>query len=198
MLTDYSNLFTRDFYLPTGDLRDLKSSYKRAEIIIVTKCKPDLTVEEKQKIIDEIKPLSNQHVFFTCIDYGELYHIDTMEKRKLASSTEILLVSGIANPKPLKAMLEEDSNSYHMLQYADHHIFSIDDLKDIKHKFESIQSEDKIILTTEKDAVRLTKFRDEIKDMPFYVLPVRHRFLFEEAEKFNTIIIKFINEFTNN
>jgi len=198
VLTDYSNLFTRDFYLPTGDLRDLKSSYKRAEIIIVTKCKPDLTVEEKQKIIDEIKPLSNQHVFFTCIDYGELYHIDTMEKRKLASSTEILLVSGIANPKPLKAMLEEDSNSYHMLQYADHHIFSIDDLKDIKHKFESIQSEDKIILTTEKDAVRLTKFRDEIKDMPFYVLPVRHRFLFEEAEKFNTIIIKFINEFTNN
>ncbi len=75
---------------------------------------------------------------------------------------------------------------------------SIDDLKDIKHKFESIQSEDKIVLTTEKDAVRLTKFRDEIKDMPFYVLPVRHRFLFEEAEIFNTIITKFINEFTNN
>jgi len=95
-------------------------------------------------------------------------------------------------------MLEEHSNSYHMLQYADHHIFSIDDLKDIKHKFENIQSQDKIILTTEKDAVRLTKFREEIKDLPFYVLPVRHRFLFEEAAKFNTIITKFINEFTNN
>ena len=43
LLTDYSNLFTRDFYLPTGDLRDLKSEYKRAEVIVVTKCKPDLT-----------------------------------------------------------------------------------------------------------------------------------------------------------
>ena len=198
LLTDYSNLFTRDFYLPTGDLRDLKGSYKRAEIIIVTKCKTDLTIEEKQKITDEIKPLPVQHVFFTCIDYGALYHIETSENRMLDSSTEILLISGIANPKPLKAMLEQHSNSYHMLQYPDHHIFSIDDLKDIKHKFESIQSKDKIILTTEKDAVRLTKFRDEIKDMPFYVLPVRHRFLFEEAEIFNTIITKFINEFTNN
>ncbi len=75
LLTDYNNLFTRDFYLPTGDLRDLKSSYKRAEIIIVTKCKPDLSVEEKQKLVKEIKPQPHQQLFFTAIEYGEVYHI---------------------------------------------------------------------------------------------------------------------------
>ncbi|MEP6700478.1 MAG: tetraacyldisaccharide 4'-kinase, partial [Bacteroidota bacterium] len=61
----------------------------------------------------------------------------------------------IANPRPLKKMLEEHSNSYHMLQFSDHHIFTIDDLKEIKHKFGNIETKNKIILTTEKDAVRL-------------------------------------------
>jgi tetraacyldisaccharide 4'-kinase len=65
LLTDYNNLFTRDFYLPTGDLRDLKSSYKRAEIIVVTKCDPDITEKERKEITDEIEPLANQHIFFT-------------------------------------------------------------------------------------------------------------------------------------
>ena len=53
--------------------------------------------------------------------------------------TEILLVTGIANPRPLKKLLEDYSNSYQMLQFSDHHIFTIDDLKDIKQKFENIK-----------------------------------------------------------
>lgn len=132
LLTEYNNLFTRDFYLPTGDLRDNKSSYKRAEIIIVTKCKPDLTPAEKQKISKEIGLLDHQHIFFTAIEYGDLYHITNANSINLDSHTEILLVTGIANPRPLKRMLEEHSNSYHMIQFADHHIFTIDDLGEIK------------------------------------------------------------------
>ena len=75
LLTDYNNLFTRDFYLPTGDLRDLKSSYKRAEIIVVTKCDPAIEEKAKKDIIAEIGPLSNQHIFFTANSYGDVYHI---------------------------------------------------------------------------------------------------------------------------
>src|SRR5258707_13551604 len=70
LLTDYNNLFTRDFYLPTGDLRDQKSSYKRAEIIIVTKCDPSLNHDEKERIVREIRPRPGQSVFFTSIRYG--------------------------------------------------------------------------------------------------------------------------------
>jgi tetraacyldisaccharide 4'-kinase len=66
LLTDCGNLFTRDFYLPTGDLRDLRSSYKRADVIVVTKCRPDLSEEERQEIIKEIDPLPRQQVFFCC------------------------------------------------------------------------------------------------------------------------------------
>jgi tetraacyldisaccharide 4'-kinase len=195
LLTDYNNLFTRDFYLPTGDLRDLKSGYKRAEVIIVTKCKPDLSIEEKQKLIKEINPLPEQQIFFTCIHYGAPYHIKTNQASALSELKEVLLVSGIANPRPLKKLLEEQSKVYYMMQYPDHYIFTIDDLNEIKKKFKSIKAGSKMILTTEKDAVRLIKFNNDVTDLPLYVIPVRPRFLFGEEEKFDEIVINFIKNF---
>ena len=195
LLTDYSNLFVHDFFLPTGDLRDLKRSYKRADVLVITKCSPDLTIEERQKVIEEIRPLPKQQVFFTAIEYGEPYHIRARRTSGLNNRKEVLLVSGIANPGPLKKLLEEQSKIYYMMQYPDHHIFTIDDLKEIKKKFESINGNDKIILTTEKDAVRLVKFSHDITDLPLYVIPIRHRFLFDDGERFNELILHFINNF---
>ncbi len=104
LLTDYNNLFTRDWFLPTGDLRDMKSSYKRAAIIVVTKCKPYLSVEEKESISKEIGILPHQHIFFTSIEYGEPYHIISKELKQVSENMEVLLVTGIANPKPLKSI----------------------------------------------------------------------------------------------
>jgi tetraacyldisaccharide 4'-kinase len=101
LLTDYSNLYTRDFYLPTGDLRDNLSSAARAQIILVTKCPRDLGETEKQQIIQELKPLPHQTVLFTCIHYGRLYHIVRQSPSDLSKDAEILLVCGIANPGPL-------------------------------------------------------------------------------------------------
>ena len=75
LLTEYRDLFTRDFILPAGNLRDLKSSYKRADIIVVTKCKSHLNEEEKSQIIKEIKPLAHQKIFFTKIEYASPYHL---------------------------------------------------------------------------------------------------------------------------
>lgn len=195
LLTEQTNLFTRDFYLPTGDLRDLKSSYRRAQIIVVTKCKPELSLEEKKKIETEIAPLPDQSVFFASMEYGRLYHILDNRHYELTDQTEALLVSGIANPRPLKQMLEAQCRSYQMMAYSDHHIFTIDDLRDIRKKFESMTAEHKIILTTEKDAVRLIKFRSEMADLPLYVVPVRHHFLFDEKDKFEKRVRRFITEF---
>jgi tetraacyldisaccharide 4'-kinase len=195
LLTDYSNLFTRDFYLPTGDLRDLKSEYKRAEIIVVTKCRPDLGIPEKEKIIREIGPQPGQFVFFASMEYGQAYHLFRHTGFPLTENTEVLLVSGIANPRPLMNLLEKHSKTYYMLQYPDHRIFTIDDLKEIRKKFGSMEAVNKIILTTEKDAVRLVKFNAEIADWPLYVIPVRHHFLYGEGETFDRLVINFIRRF---
>ena len=196
LLTDYNNLFTRDFYLPTGDLRDLKSSYKRAEIIIVTKCDPFLNEKEKNEIIEEIKPLADQHIFFTANRYPSPYHITRHhETTSLLPETEILLVTGIANPQPLKDLVMDHSKTYYMLHYPDHHIFTIDDWKDIKKRFDKIETEQKIILTTEKDAVRLAKFGDKLNDVPLYVIPLEHHFLFNEEVRFLSLIKNYIKDF---
>lgn len=195
ILTDHGNLFTRDFYLPTGDLRDLKSGYKRADIIVVTKCKSNLTTEEADKLRQEIRPLAHQKLFFTTIQYWHPYHITKFNNYTLSADSEVLLVTGIANPRPLKKLLEDHSNAYDMLQYGDHHIFTIDDLRDIKKKFEAIDAPNKIILTTEKDAMRLLKFRSQLENLPLYVIPIRHHFLFDEGNQFNEAVTKFITEF---
>lgn len=195
LLTDYNNLFSRDFYLPTGDLRDLKSSYKRAEVMVVTKCKPGLSETERQKLVKELNPLPGQQVFFTTIEYGQLYHITNGQSFQLKPETEVLLVTGIVNPRPLKKLLEEHSNSYQMQQYPDHHIFTIDDLRDIITRFRNMDAPGKIILTTEKDAVRLVKFTNELEELPLYVLPVSHRFLFDGEEAFSKLVTGFINNF---
>lgn len=195
LLTDYNNLFTRDFFLPTGDLRDQRRSYKRAQIIVVTKCRLDLSQKERDEIIKEIKPLSHQKIFFTYISYGTPYHITNRDFRYIDEKTEVLLLTGIANPKPLKLFLEERIETYYMMAYNDHHIFSMLDWKDIKKRFESIQAEKKIILTTEKDSMRLLKFKQEMNGMPFYVLPIEHKFLFNQENEFNDLVIQFIQNF---
>jgi len=195
VLTEYKNLYTRDFMLPAGDLRDVKSSIKRAHIIIVTKCKPDLSEVEKKSILEEINSKSHQKVFFTAIEYGIPYHIFKYNQAGLDADADILLLCGIANPKPLKEFLNQHVKSYDMLKYADHHIFTSDDLHDIKKQFEKLPSDNKIIITTEKDAVRLQKFEKELSDHPVYALPIRHRFLFNGHEIFQQAIVEFISSF---
>lgn len=195
LLTDYNNLFTRDWFLPTGDLRDEQSSYKRADILIVTKCRPDMRYDERDQLHKELRPLKHQQLFFSTIYYDTPYHIISRERLKIDDSLEILLVSGIANPRPLKKYLLDNSKTYYELLYSDHHIFTIDDLREILKRFENVTDSKKIILTTEKDAVRLIKFQQELAHTPFYVIPIQMRFLFNDQHRFNNLITTFIKNF---
>jgi tetraacyldisaccharide 4'-kinase len=105
------------------------------------------------------------------------------------------LVCGIANPLPLKKYLHENTNTYYQLSYNDHHIFSIEDLQEIKEKLDDIQSKSKLILTTEKDAVRLVKYTEELHSLPLYVLPIKPKFLFEAENIFNELVKNYVAQF---
>jgi tetraacyldisaccharide 4'-kinase len=195
LLTDCQNLYTDDFFLPTGDLRDQIGSAARADILVVTKCKPGMNESEAARIKQELKPLPHQAVFFTSIRYGEPYHLVTHVNRPLNKNMEVLLVCGIANPDPLKKYLLEEANTYEACYYSDHHIFTIDDLREIRERYDSMDAKEKIIITTEKDAVRLVKFGDVLGDIPFYVLPINVSFLFSDVRRFNELIVHFIHTF---
>ncbi|TKK71811.1 tetraacyldisaccharide 4'-kinase [Ilyomonas limi] len=192
LLTDYNNLFYNDWFLPTGDLRDERRSYKRAHIIVVTKCPATLGTDEKNKIVKQIKLQEQQHLFFTAIQYGQPYHIITKQPIGITAQQEVLLVCGIANPQPLKDYLTAQVASFTELSYSDHHIFTIDDLKEMRKKYGQLQGINTFILTTEKDAVRLLKFSEALRDLPLYVLPVKHQFLFGEGAQFNQLLHDFV------
>jgi len=195
LLTEYGHLYTKDFMLPTGNLRDVKSSSKRANIIVVTKCKVSLDEVEKKEIIKQLHPSHSQKIFFATIDYGSPYHIFSKEIKPLKKENKVLLVCGIANPKSLGELLVENSVSYEMMLFKDHYKFGPNDILEIKKRFSNIQSVDKIILTTEKDATRLFKYTNELNSLPVYAIPMQHKFLFGEEIKFNAEIISFVENY---
>lgn len=195
LLTEYKNLYTRDLPVPAGDLRDNKQSASRAQIIIVTKCPPGLTLNEKNAVTKELAPIKGQSVFFTEILYAKPYHLFTKAIVEITPGIEILLVCGIANPKLLQEYLVPLVQSYEMLRFPDHHVFSIGDLETIKKNFNEMPAQKKIILTTEKDGVRLQKFEAELQDLPICVIPIQHSFLFGEDVIFKTDVKKFVDSF---
>jgi tetraacyldisaccharide 4'-kinase len=127
LLTEYGNLYSRDLMMPAGDLRDVKSSRKRADIIVVTKCRANLPVSEKEAIEKSLDILPHQKLFFTEILYAPPYHLFNKSFANIGSTTDLLLVTGIANPKPLMNFITGHVHSYEMLRYADHHIFTSTD-----------------------------------------------------------------------
>jgi len=108
---------------------------------------------------------------------------------------EALLVTGIARPQTVKSYLGSELQSYNCITYRDHHIFDIDDLRQIKKEFAFLSGKNAIILTTEKDAVRLVKFGKELDGLPLYVLPIETQILFGEEEQLVTTVTTFINSF---
>jgi tetraacyldisaccharide 4'-kinase len=195
LLTDYNNLYCEDISFPTGDLRDERKSAKRANIIVVTKCPIHLSAQERDEIIDKLYPAQNQSVFFSSITYETPYHIyNPNDEWVLTMNDEVLLVCGIANPLPLKDFLHENTHTYYQLSYSDHHIFSIEDLNEIKEKFDEIKTKRKIILTTEKDAVRLVKYTEELNQIPLYVLPIKPHFLFNTEQEFNKLVFDYLEQ----
>lgn len=197
LLTDHANLYTRDFFLPAGDLRDSRKHARQADVIIITKCPVDLSTQQAADIRREINPEPHQSVFFTSIVYDEPYKARDLTRCPLTSDMEVLLICGIANPEPLKRWLEKKVAGYELMKFRDHHIFNLDDLREINRHFQALSSPNRIILTTEKDFVRLEKFGRELDVLPILVLPIRVGFLFDEEVAFKRIIDNFIDRYAD-
>ena len=172
LLTSYDKLYTQDFLLPVGSLRDIRSRAHKAQIIIVTKC-PELTQAEQEKIIQQLKPLPSQKVYFTSIAYSDrVYSHEDSQALKDFIATPFTLVTGIANPTPLVDFLEKQGASFEHLAYSDHHHFSNRELELLRQKG--------CILTTEKDYVRLEGALSTL-----YYLPIETQFLNDQRLIFN-------------
>lgn len=188
LLTSYGDLYSDDFMLPTGNLRESRSGAKRANVIIVTKCPANLSAAEQVSIKKRLKLANNQELYFSYIDYDEsIYSKSKSIKVNEIKSINKLLIAGIAKPEPFFAHLQNANDE--KLVFPDHHHFSENDLLTIKNK-----AKNKIIITTEKDFVRL---KDNLSSEQLYHLPIKSSFL-SDSENFDKTILNYVGTSTRN
>lgn len=192
LLTDFNQLFIYDHVVPAGGLREFRPGYKRADIIIVTKCPPNLPEKSRQKIEKNIRPREGQIVVFSYVGYGEITNVS--DKLVLPDSqclnTDIILVTGIAKPAPLLQRCEHLFKSVKHLKYGDHHSFTDADIEKIRAAYHNLAGENKVILTTEKDSVRLAD--KNLTELPVYYLPIEVKFFKNDKKVFDDMIVKYI------
>lgn len=200
LLTRYDNLFTRDYLLPAGNLREFKTASKRAEFIVVTKCPPDLQESERASIKNEIAPSESQLVFFSLLNYGQPYlFTDGNVKLYFEKTQDVLLVTGIASAENLKAYVTPLVKNLYSFDFGDHHRYGRNDIERITEAFGNIESKNKLILTTEKDAVKLISFHAWIveKKLPIFVQPISVKFFEEDKKIFDEEITSWLQKLKN-
>lgn len=195
LLTAYQSLYTQDCFLPTGNLRDAKTSALRADVVVVTKCPPLLGIQEKESIVQKLALHPSQKVFFTTIEYAPLQPLFNAPSIALDTNMEVVLVTGIAHTTHIEQYIKEQVKQVSLLAYMDHYSFDEKDFDEIIATLKKKKSAQKIIVTTAKDAVKWMPFAHKFKDIPVYILPIKQQFLFDEEQLFNQALIRFIKKF---
>ncbi len=198
LLTEFNHPFTRDYLLPSGRLREWRNSYHRADIITVTKCPEDITEEEKSKMTFEINPYPHQKIYFSSYRYLRPYYIlNPRYQLELEEGMSVLMVCAIAGTEYMQDYLESKVERVRVKSFTDHHLFDELDMEDIMKMFEAMPGNKKLIVTTEKDAMRFASHRKWLmeKKLPMVVLPVEVYFHFDEKEKFDGDVKRFLLNF---
>jgi tetraacyldisaccharide 4'-kinase len=204
LLSDFDRLMIHDQMLPYGNLRESIANMKRADIIMITKSPETITPIQRRLIVKEIQKAPYQELFFTSITYKTPLPVfddvkaekDIFSRRRKENPPGIVLVSGIANPKPLAGYLQKLTGEIINLPFGDHHKFSNSDFEKIMDTWESLKSSRKYLITTEKDAVRIREFTNiaEAIRKVFYYIPVVIKFLKDNREEFDNLITEYVGK----
>jgi tetraacyldisaccharide 4'-kinase len=182
LLINFNRLIDDDYLLPAGRLREPAKNKSRADIIIYTKCPKDFGADPKDCYPAPEIDFPGKLLFSSTYDYKSLLPVfpennpirkESIERLK-KESYAFLLLAGFANPDDLIRHLENYTSDLHTLIFPDHHHFKNIDIDKITETFGRITNDKKIIITSEKDAVRLADnphFPEKLKDFMYY-LPI--------------------------
>ncbi len=201
LLTDFHHLYTNDYPIPSGRLRECRSGAKRADIIIVTKTSRVLSPFDRKAITGEIKPANNQKLFFSYIEHGKFTSLKGEElKAKKVFFNSILLVAGIANPYPLESYLKKFCDELEVMKFPDHHNYTEKDVFKIIETFEKNVRRKKAIVTTEKDAMRLIQpdIINHLISLPVFYIPIRTELHKQDKKEFDNYILDYVRKNSGN
>lgn len=198
LLTDYSRLYVDDCLLPAGRLREPAAASHRADVVIVTKCPPGLTAESRADVERRLGLASKQRLFFSTLGYMPPSPLDEGSRPSGSISLDgrhVLLVAGIARPQPLIDELQRRGAAVTPLLFADHHAFTPRDVRRITAAYDRLPRESRLIVTTEKDAARLSPrvMPDAHLRAATWVQPVGIRFVDGKERQFNQLIIDYVS-----
>jgi tetraacyldisaccharide 4'-kinase len=197
LLTDYHRLYTEDVILPSGTLREFSAGADRADIIVVTKTPKIFSPITRRRIIEELKPRSHQHVYFSYIKYVDPVPVfETSHLTFPPKVTNILLFTGIANDYPLREHLDRMCSELVVMKFADHHPYTVSDIEEITRKFHDLPTQKKLIVTTEKDVMRLKtpELSAYLKNLPLFCIPMQIDFHGTDKEKFDNEIVSYVEK----
>lgn len=199
LLMNYNNMPYEDALLPVGRLREPLAAKRRAAVVLVTKCDDNVKPIDLLLIKKELNLFPYQSIFFTKFEYADLQpvfknvNINSIALEDLREYT-VLLITGIASSEHLQHdLMNMNASIYAHLKYKDHYWYTKHDFEKITTTFDKIEVAKKIILTTEKDAVKMQThdLPMEIKEKMFY-LPVRVCFLNGEERDFNKLVLDYV------
>ncbi len=197
VISEYNNLYINDCLMPSGSLRESKKQIKRADIIIVSKVPEKTTAIEIRNLIKDLNPLAHQQLFFTWLKYGELIgfqnNLNTIDTLNDLFRYRVIVFTGIGNPEPMVTYIKEYASDVKHIQYSDHYQYTTQDIENIKKELDTIEGGNKIIVTTEKDAMRLKEsdLQDIVNTLPLFVLPIEIDFK-DKTQEFNETILNYV------
>jgi tetraacyldisaccharide 4'-kinase len=199
LITDYADLFYNDHLLPAGRLREPKNGVKRADVVVVSKTPENIDSGEIHKISTSIKQYGISQVVFSYMRYGESMEFLSGEKMPIEylRNCNVILVAGIANPKPFIEFAKSVSKSVSEFIFKDHHPYSSGDMIKIKDEYNRLlgQSLPIIILTTRKDFMRLntSELKHLIQNLPLAFIDIEVCFQGENGDQLFNLIHQKIN-----
>jgi len=205
LLIEYGSVFKRNYILPAGSMREWKAGMKRADIIVVSKSPNILVPIERKRIADRFKLFPKQHLFFSYFKYGDIIRLNGIRKQAsgiigtnyyFENRFSILLATGIADPSGIADYLRRKTDKVETIFFADHHEFVHSDIHRITDAFNNITNKNKIIITTEKDAMRLRNpgIAEEIHSLPVFYLPIEVVFHNDDGKEFDNIVLNYCSK----
>ncbi len=188
VIIDQSFVNTKSFFthnlLPLGDLREGFESLIRADSIILNR-----KFLEKEEIKSEIKDHFEGKKIFTSY-YKAISFVDAVKKIEYDlddfKGQESLVVSGIANPKSfLNVLSKVHVNTQNKMIFRDHKNYTLKEVQQIRKQFYTTNSHS--VVTTEKDAVKLSRFKREFDDIEIFYLKIN--LCMDDEESFKQYLI---------
>jgi len=197
LLMDFSRPVYEDYLWPAGKLRDIRSRVSIANLMIVSKCPDNLTKSEQLYITERLSLSSRQSIFFTAIEYGQLTpvfkHKKSLKEGEILDN--VLLFSGIANSQTFVEKGASLATNFVFQEFSDHHDYSLSDMEKLNKIFDSFAHGSNLLVTTEKDAVKLRSLdlEEAHKKLPIFYLPIKVNFLNNE-EHFEKLVKDYVRK----